>query len=34
MIGETLYSLGAASYLDAVADRAPYLTAAQATNKL
>jgi hypothetical protein len=28
------YSLGAASYLDAVRDRAPYLTAAQATNKL
>jgi hypothetical protein len=28
------YSLGAASYLDAARDRAPYLTAAQATNKL
>jgi hypothetical protein len=28
------YSLGAASYLDAVRDRAPYLTAAQATYKL
>jgi hypothetical protein len=27
------YSLGAASYLHAVRDRAPYLTAAQATNK-
>jgi hypothetical protein len=28
------YSLGAASYLDAVTDRAQYLSAAQATNKL